>query len=336
MTDEPDTAVRPLLGHDDVVARLDGAWRGGRMHHALLLVGPRGIGKATLAGRLAAAVASVQPDLVAAVRDGALSRTGNAVGGVRTLELAESAEGRLKKAIGVDQVRGLSAFLRQRRPGGGWRVVVIDAVDDLNAQAANALLKILEEPGERTLFILVSHGSRGVLPTIRSRCQTMRVAPLSPDRLRAGVAAAGEGEPADAVLAAAGGSVGRALELMREAEIVEAVPRILAASDWPASAVARVLDAASARGGEDAFAIASGALTTALSDEARTRARANAPAAARPAEAALRLANDVAEREAYGVDRRTNLRNAFLDARRALGLDDARPASRVGANALAP
>lgn len=319
MSDDGDAF--PLLGHDDAISRLARAWRSARMHHALLLSGPQGIGKATLARRLAAAIASGEREIAPVLRTGEGASAAHGLSGVRTLRLGQTPDGRTKKFIGVDDVRGVAPFLRQRLPGGAWRVVVVDSVDDLNASAANALLKVLEEPGERTQYLLVSHGTRPVLPTIRSRCLEVRLAPLGPDDLAGVLSRLSVGPLPAEQLARAGGSVGRGLLLAEHVEVIEMIDRVLAASRWPSAAVGRLLDATTGRGGEGAFALARETLSLHLSEGAKRAAGERPNVASRLAGAAIGIAERMAEREAYGVDARTNLRNAVTEARRALSLD---------------
>ena len=126
----------------------------------------------------------------------------------------EKAE-RLRTAITVDEVRALKGFFELTAADGGRRVAIVDAADELNASAANALLKILEEPPSRSVLLLVSHRPAGLLPTIRSRCRELRCAPLAPAALAAALAAAGAEAADDPRLATlAGGSVAAALDLV--------------------------------------------------------------------------------------------------------------------------
>lgn len=203
-----------LLGHIDAEKKLLESFDSGRMHHAWLISGPRGIGKATLAYRFARHILSrgegvnnqpiiTPPDLGAGlfggddVIDTSLPQTGNgplyigentpvfqrvASGGHADLFSIErrldEKSGKLKTVIGVDDVRGVGHFLSMTPAEGGWRVVVVDAVDEMNLNAANALLKVLEEPPSRAILLLVCHNSADLLPTIRSRCIKMVMRPL--------------------------------------------------------------------------------------------------------------------------------------------------------------
>jgi len=211
------------------------AFRSGRLPHAWLLSGPRGIGKATLAYRFARFVladpeaAGEGPDLFGeapAVREDLFLAPSSdifhrvAAGGhpdLRSLEIgADPRTGRPRREILVDDVRKIGHFLRMTSSEGGWRVVIVDSIDSLNRNAANALLKVLEEPPERALLLLVSHAPGSLLATVRSRCCQLPIAPLraatvarlldrfAPDLIPEDQAAlVGMGE----------GSIGRALDL---------------------------------------------------------------------------------------------------------------------------
>jgi DNA polymerase-3 subunit delta' len=196
------------------------AWVGGRRHHAWLIGGPRGVGKATLAWRIARAVLSgaadtgtldTSPDHPVACRVAALSEP-------RLFLLRrpwQSREKRLAQAITIDPVRALKSFLSLAATDGGWRVVIVDAADDLNVQSSNALLKLIEEPPAKVLFLLVCHVPSRLLPTIRSRCRNLRAAALGPADLAAALAGAGHaGVDATALAELAEGSPGEAVRLV--------------------------------------------------------------------------------------------------------------------------
>src|SRR5262249_13720736 len=134
------------------------------------------------------------------------------------LERTESDSGTLRTVITVEQVRRTVGFFGATAGEGGWRVCLVDSADELKfPEASNALLKVLEEPPARSLFLLVSHAPGRLLPTIRSRCRALMLRPLSPADVVAAAAAAGGIDPADPALAqaaaAAGGSVAKALAL---------------------------------------------------------------------------------------------------------------------------
>jgi DNA polymerase III subunit delta' len=218
-----------LFGHADGERALLDAYRGGRMPHAWLIGGPRGIGKATLAYRMArfvlthpdpaaADVQSAKSLAVAAEHPVARRIAAQAQPDLLVLERTVGETGKMRQDIAVDDVRRSVAFFGSTAGEGGWRIAIIDAVDELNRNGANALLKILEEPPRRALLLLVSHAEGTVLPTIRSRSRLLRLRPLSvADVARA--AAAGLGREADdpevqSAAAIAEGSVARALALL--------------------------------------------------------------------------------------------------------------------------
>jgi DNA polymerase-3 subunit delta' len=213
-----------LFGHEAAERTLLDAYRSGRIPHAWLIGGAPGIGKATLAFRMARFVLA-HPDPNSAAVQAATSlevEPDHPVVGLvaaqshpdlLVLERTLSDTGKLRTVIRVDDARKVAAFLGATAGLGGWRVVIVDAVDDLNAESANALLKGLEEPPARTLFLLVSHAPGLVLPTIRSRCHRLLLRSLSPDALARALQEA-TGEAVDPEVIAAGeGSVSRALSL---------------------------------------------------------------------------------------------------------------------------
>jgi len=231
MDDEPrhPRQTTALFGHADGERALLDAYRGGRMPHAWLIGGPRGIGKATLAYRMArfvlanpdpaaADVQSAKSLAVAAEQPVARRIAAQAQPDLLVLERTVGESGKMRQDIAVDDVRRSVAFFGSTAGEGGWRIAIIDAVDELNRNGANALLKILEEPPRRALLLLVSHAEGTVLPTIRSRSRLLRLRPL-PVADVARAAAAGLGREADdpevqSAAAIAEGSVARALALL--------------------------------------------------------------------------------------------------------------------------
>ncbi|QDY68481.1 DNA polymerase III subunit delta' [Qingshengfaniella alkalisoli] len=188
-----------VVGHDAALAQYAAALDGNRLHHAWLISGPRGIGKATLAWHIAKylrtmpldsgpsmfgdAPAQTPADLATPADHPALSRiTALSDSGLFLLRRTpDEKKGHLRTVISVDEVRRLRNFFALSLPDGGYRVVIIDSADEMNVNAANALLKLLEEPPENTVFLLISHMPSRLLPTIRSRCLNLPCAPLAPD-----------------------------------------------------------------------------------------------------------------------------------------------------------
>jgi DNA polymerase-3 subunit delta' len=188
-----------LFGHEAAERTLAAAFRSGRMHHAWLFGGPTGIGKATLAYRLARHVLArpEERDAAGSALDvpahSSAARQVTALSHAGLLVLRRPYDTRSKRfatAIPVDEVRRLKTFLGLTAGEDSWRVVIADTADELNLNAANALLKSLEEPPTRALFLLVSSRPSSLLPTIRSRCRRLDLAPLAPEPLRAAAEAA--------------------------------------------------------------------------------------------------------------------------------------------------
>jgi DNA polymerase-3 subunit delta' len=224
-------AAAALFGHAGAEAALLAAYRSGRVPHAFLLLGPKGIGKATLAYRFARFVFA-HPDPAAAEVAAATSLSvdaghpvarrvaAQAQGDLLVLERTTNEKGVLRQQIAVDDVRRTVSFFGSTAGEGGWRVAIVDAVDELNRSSANALLKVLEEPPRRALLLLVCHSAARVPATLRSRCRVVPLRPLAETEVVAAVAAATGTAPDDpqllAAAAAAEGSVARTLALLDE------------------------------------------------------------------------------------------------------------------------
>jgi len=213
-----------LIGHREQQQAFVAAASGGRMHHGWLLAGPAGIGKgrfareaaAWLLARAAGPEEGTDPARLGVDSGHRIARliASGAHPDLRLLERTESDSGKLRSEIVIDQVRELQPLF-QTTPGlSPWRAVIVDAVDDLNRAAANALLKNLEEPPANTVFLLVSHSPGRLLATIRSRCRTLRFQPLPhPDVAEVLDAQLGPADDAEraALIRFAEGSPGRAL-----------------------------------------------------------------------------------------------------------------------------
>ncbi|MFL6829614.1 MAG: AAA family ATPase, partial [Sphingomicrobium sp.] len=169
-----------IWGQDRAVEQFTSAWASRKLHHAWLLAGPKGVGKASFAHaaarRVLADAAGPASALPGVTTDDAhpmvrLVEAGSHPDMRRLERLVNEKTGNLARNISVDQVRGLAELFDLSPAMSDWRVVIIDSVDELEASGANALLKMLEEPPPNTLFFLVSHAPGRLLPTIRSRCR---------------------------------------------------------------------------------------------------------------------------------------------------------------------
>jgi DNA polymerase-3 subunit delta' len=215
--------VTPLFGHDAAVAAFRAALDSGRLHHAWLIAGPEGVGKATFADKAALRVLAQGMGPVDAsgldVPDDhpvvSLADAGSHPDLMRLERVAKGEGTEIARSIVVDQVRSLNRLFSTTASLSPWRAVVIDSADDLESPGApNALLKMLEEPPPHTVFLLVSHQPDRLLPTIRSRCRILRLGPLGDDAmasaLRAALPDSDEDEIA-ALVAAGDGAPGRAI-----------------------------------------------------------------------------------------------------------------------------
>jgi len=216
-----------LIGQDEGLARAARSIRQGRPPQGLMIAGPPGIGKATLAYRIARyllrygatsegpADLSVPSNDIAARQVEAQSHPGLLV----LKRPVNEKTGRLMNVVSVDEIRRLRNFFALSSTSGGWRVAIIDSADEMNDNAANALLKILEEPPLRAMLMLIAHAPGRQLPTIRSRTQRLDLKPLTDEMLTAGLARLlpeAKAEDRAVLVRLAQGSLGLALKLADE------------------------------------------------------------------------------------------------------------------------
>jgi DNA polymerase-3 subunit delta' len=216
-----------LIGHDQAIAAFSQGLASGRLHHAWLISGPEGIGKGLFARKAALRLLAEGMGGTGSGPDGeapfdvpddhpaaSLIEAGSHPEYAVLERLARESTGELARSIVVDQVRALQRLFANTPALSPWRAVVIDAVDDLERSAANALLKNLEEPPSKCVFFLVSHAAERVLPTLRSRCRQLRLSPLDDDAMTSALQAALPGaddEEIAGLVRAGGGAPGRAL-----------------------------------------------------------------------------------------------------------------------------
>ncbi|MDR1476665.1 MAG: hypothetical protein LBI17_00890 [Rickettsiales bacterium] len=312
-------ATEFLLSHRKAEDEFFKSFKSGRFHHSWLIAGPRGIGKATLAYRIArylfsrgspdllkrlnlkiaaapalesarfeddegdgdglsvfgdfeAAPAKAAPSGRLAELDGSPLKVSRAnpvfgrmlAGGITDFrvverEWADAGKTRRRTEITVDQIRGLKEFFSVTASEDGYRVGLVDSVDEMNANAANALLKILEEPPDAAVLLLVCHGLGGILPTIKSRCRILKLSPVGADDMRDLLGEYLPDVPAadiERLIAVSGGSVGGALSMhsLGGLALFGTVSRV--ASEMLAGRGAGVLEVVDRVGGrEDMFAI---------------------------------------------------------------------------------
>lgn len=307
-----------LIGHVEAQQMLLAAQRAGRLPHAVVLAGPQGIGKTTFAFGFARHLLSgsepapdgrftrvdVQTPLFRQIASGAhpsvlhLTRPAN-----------ERTKG-FKTVLSVDEIRRIGRFLSMTSGDGSCRIVIIDPADDMRAAAANALLKNLEEPPARTIFVLIAHSPGALLPTIRSRCQVIRLAPLNPAELEQVLAKADQlavDECArDALIARSGGSARAAIVLQQYGgvEIATALDR-LATAPIDIAASHRLAEAVSGRDSAIQFDVFNGRALELLSNAAAEAAQSGDIKRAKKLSDAWHLARiAITETATYNLDQK--------------------------------
>ncbi|HEX2753058.1 MAG TPA: DNA polymerase III subunit delta' [Alphaproteobacteria bacterium] len=240
------------LGHEAIEKMLLADFTAGRMPHAIVLSGAPGIGKATLAYRLARFLLSqseedgaslfgdaAPPETLYVAPDQPVFRR-VASGGHADLMTVErefdEKRGRLKNDISVESVRRIHPFLRKTAAEGGWRVVIVDSAEHLNQSSQNALLKILEEPPKKTVLILTTAQPGGFLPTIRSRCRMIPMEGLSDDVMHTLLDKCAPGLPPaqkSMLITLSEGSLGRALQFHEDGGIALYQDLLQAAATLP-------------------------------------------------------------------------------------------------------
>ncbi len=334
-----DGAVHPaeqtkLFGHAEAEAFLARSYRSGKGHHAILIEGPQGIGKATLAFRFANHVLhhpepAEAPETIADPSPAAPITRQLAAGASHNLlhltRPVDEKSGKMKSAITVDEVRKAGKFLAQTSGTGNWRIIIIDPADDLNRNAANAILKILEEPPKRSLFLVLTHAPGKLLPTIRSRCLPLALSPLTEDDLAAALdslGAAPSGPRAGDVLSAARGSVSEALKLVNYGgfDIVEAFRTIVAApAEPPRRDVHKLADVLSAKDSDTVFSFFCQHATDFVTDTARAAAlTGDISRADRLAQLSSLLNERITVSQAYNLDRKQTIISVLDDIRASL------------------
>ena len=316
-----------LVGQDEALARASRAIRGGRPPQAWLIAGPPGIGKATFAYRVAryllafGATDTGPEDLSVPPNDAVvpLMRAGSHPG-LLALKRGLNDDGKLMTVLSVKEIRKLGNFFEKTSSSGGWRVAIIDPADEMNDQAANALLKILEEPPRRAMLMLIANAPAQLASTIRSRCQLLRLHPLSDEMLAKEIdtrAPQLSTPDKERLVALAGGSLGAALRLIEDDGLKLAADAERLVDNATAPDAGAVLSLAERIGRIDKGLESFGSfLAQTLADRILARAKANAPHLDRWVELRAAIQESFARATALHLDpRQTILSSARATAK---------------------
>jgi DNA polymerase III subunit delta' len=320
-----------FFGHREGQGAFLEGLRSGRLHHAWLIGGPQGIGKATLAYRVARAILDpvksrdpglrsldVSPDSTASRQIAALSHPNLAI-----LRRAPATDKKAASStIPVEAVRRALTMFGSTTADGGYRVCIVDSAEDLTVSSANALLKVIEEPPPRSLFLIVSHAPQRVLPTIRSRCRRLLLRPLDDGDIRAVIASLGEPwdgvlpDVVDQALRYGEGSVRRTLELLdadkvsfigQVTRLLEGLPR---ADTREIQALAESL---SRRDADDSYDLALDTVQRWVSGRLQEQAGLGASRLAPLVEVCEKIARSAREIDVFNLDRRPFVLTLFDD-----------------------
>jgi DNA polymerase-3 subunit delta' len=303
----------------------------GRLHHAWLIGGAQGIGKATLAYRVARAVLDPQKTSDRSLASLDVPVESNVARQVAALSHPNLAVLRRspptdKKAasttIPVDAVRRALNMFGSTAANGGYRVCIVDSAEDLTISSANALLKVIEEPPPRSLFLIVSHAPQRVLPTIRSRCRRLLLRPLEDQEIRAAIGSLGSpwsgipGNVVDQALRYGEGSVRRTLELL-DADKVAFIDQVTKLLDGlPRTDTKQVLALAEAlarRDADDSYELALETVQRWVSERLHDRAGLGASRLAPLVEVCEKIGRSAREIDVFNLDRRPFILTMFDD-----------------------
>ena len=320
-----------FFGHQEGEGAFLEGFRSGRLHHAWLIGGPQGIGKATLAYRVARAVLDprkssdpglnsldVSPDAPASRQVAALSHPNLSV-----LRRAPASDKKAASAtIPVDAVRRALGMFGSTAADGGYRVCIVDSAEDLTISSANALLKVIEEPPPRSLFLIVSHAPQRVLPTIRSRCRRLLLRPLDEQDIRAAITSLGSpwdetpGDVLNQALRYGEGSVRRTLELLEAGKVsfIDQVTRLL--DGLPKTDTKQILALAEAlakRDADDSYELTLETIQRWVSERLHERAGLGASRLAPLVEVCEKIGRTAREIGVFNLDRRPFILTLFDD-----------------------
>ena len=336
LTDIPEPVENTYLAsHEDARGMVASAYRAGKLHHALMVTGPRGIGKATFAFRVAHHLfrypdATQAPESLTDIDSESqafrLAVRGAHPGLLHLTRPWMEREKKFRNGITVDEVRRVGRFLSMTPPDGGWRVVIVDSADDMNSNAANALLKNLEEPPARTLFILIAHSPGRLLPTIRSRCHVVRLKPLEGPQLETVLGMLGSPMPdqADArhfLIEQAEGSVRNAVLLTQFGglEIAAALQKILNAGNFEVAASHKLAEAVTGRDSQVQYELFNQMILDRAAAHAAQAGSANmGPLAEKFAKLWENLAERMRETDTFNLDRKQHSLNVLRQLHQAI------------------
>ncbi|QGZ33203.1 DNA polymerase III subunit delta' [Stappia indica] len=324
-----------LIGHREAEAELLSAYRSRRMHHAWILAGPKGIGKATLAFRFArfalahpdpatAAVAEALDCAIPANHPDFRKVAAGAHPGLlhlrRPYDPKRKAKDKIKQDLTVDEIRRTVPFFGSTGSEGSWRICIVDAADDMNVNAANALLKVLEEPPKRSLFLVLSHAPGRLLPTIRSRCRMLHLRALSREEVLSGLGELGVADPADRIAARAAdlaqGSLRKAIKLAEGdsidladnfAKLIAGLPRL------DAAAAHDLADQVSRSGADDAWSLFQDLVADHLHTRLGETGQGSLQRLVRLSEVWEKTSRAAREADAYNLDRKQIVLNTLRD-----------------------
>lgn len=318
-----------LVGHVEAITMIAAAYRVGKLPHAMILAGPRGIGKATLAYHLAHHLLKYPAEAGAPDRfaepdpASALFRQIAMGAHPAILHLTRPFNDKTKKfatLLTVDEIRRVNRFLSMTSHDGSYRVIIVDPADDMNTNAANALLKNLEEPPARTVFLLIVHSAGALLPTIRSRCQLVRLQPLAATDVETTLRRLNVPLPEDsasryALLERAGGSVRDAILLSEFGglEIADTVDLLVNGNDIDMTKAYRLAEAVSGREHEIRFDLLNARMLDIVAGAANAAASAgDSLRAGNFASAWQELRIAINDTDTYNLDRKQHTLNMIL------------------------
>ncbi|WP_108882630.1 DNA polymerase III subunit delta' [Anderseniella sp. Alg231-50] len=328
-TDPRETVLHPrhaqhLIGHRAAEKHLLEAYHSGRFHHGWLITGPQGIGKATLAYRLARYLLryrdheTAPSDTLSVPDDDIVTAQVSARSHPDLLVLQRDVDkGKLKAGITVDASRKAADFFGKTAGAGGWRIAIVDVADEMNTAAANSILKTLEEPPERSLFILLCHEPGRLLPTIRSRCIELPLHPLSPEDTAAALEQLpdGLGKPAIVHVGTANGRPGLALALAETGAgaIFDRFAKAAESGRLDVKTRMAIANSLHGRGTDDRFNVFCSLLDDWITSAAATAIRASATIGQGQALADCHqtIGHSIRETNALNLDRRLTMLQAF-------------------------